>query len=124
VKRIGIALVWTLAGLLTVPLALVLLSPGFTLELGHYNRSYAAKAQIAALLDALQTYRADTSSFPTEEQGLQALRADPGVPGWKGPYLSKDIPVDPWGRPYRYSVIDGHPHIASRDWHEPIAASR
>ena len=105
-------------------MVLFLLSPGVTLRGDHYNRSKAARAQIAQLMSALKTYRSDIGDFPTEEQGLQALRSNPGVHGWHGPYLDRDIPVDPWGHPYRYSVIDGRPGISSPGSHEPIANSQ
>jgi general secretion pathway protein G len=63
----------------------------------------AAKAQINSLMDALRIYKMDTSSFPTTEQGLQALRVKPeNVANWNGPYLPKEIPNDPWGRAYAY----------------------
>jgi general secretion pathway protein G len=52
----------------------------------------------------LTTYRSDTGSFPTTEQGLEALvKAPEGVSNWKGPYLrDSSVPKDPWGRPYQY----------------------
>ena len=66
-------------------------------------RITATKAQIASFMSALDTYKMDVGVFPTTEQGLQALRVRPGnVPQWSGPYLAKDIPDDPWGRPYIY----------------------
>ena len=66
-------------------------------------RVTAAKAQIGSFMSALDTYKMDVGSFPTSEQGLAALRARPSaVPQWNGPYLAKDIPMDPWGRPYIY----------------------
>lgn len=69
-------------------------------------KSTAARAQIEALGLALDSYRLDNDLYPSTEQGLIALRvlptADP-VPGrWRGPYLKKGIPMDPWGNPYRY----------------------
>ena len=58
-----------------------------------------AKAQIAAFQTALSAYKLDTGTFPTTDQGLQALRvAPPGLNNWNGPYLPKEIPLDPWGR--------------------------
>ena len=57
----------------------------------------AARAQIESFVTALNNYLIDVGRYPTSEQGLQALRADPGVPNWNGPYLAKDIPLDPWG---------------------------
>jgi general secretion pathway protein G len=52
----------------------------------------------------LLTYKMNTGSYPTTEQGLQSLITAPeGVSGWKGPYLTTaDVPKDPWGHPYQY----------------------
>jgi general secretion pathway protein G len=69
----------------------------------------AAKAQINGFETALGTYKLDTSTFPSTELGLQALRAKPeGVPNWQGPYLPKDVPMDPWGHPYLYKYPGEH----------------
>lgn len=63
----------------------------------------AAKAQIASLQKALDQYRLDTGRYPSTEQGLQALNDKPAdEPRWAGPYLSKAVPKDPWGRDYDY----------------------
>jgi len=68
-----------------------------------------AKAQIAAFESALAAYRLDVGSFPTTEQGLQALRTrPPGVENWDGPYLPKEIPLDPWKHPYVYASPSEH----------------
>lgn len=68
-----------------------------------------AKAQIAAFQTALSAYKLDTGTFPTTEQGLQALRVAPtGVNNWNGPYLPKEIPMDPWGNPYAYKYPGDH----------------
>jgi general secretion pathway protein G len=63
----------------------------------------AAKAQIELFGTALDAYRLDVGRYPTSEEGLKALREKPsGAEQWKGPYLPKEIPVDPWGRAYIY----------------------
>jgi type II secretion system protein G len=80
---------------------------------GHRARPAATKAQIAAFLAALENYKSDVGEFPTEAQGLRALRIDPGVSGWNGPYLVNDVPADPWGEPYKYRVTDGKPRVFS-----------
>lgn len=68
-----------------------------------------ARAQISAIESALGAYRLDVGSFPTTEQGLQALRVQPsGVENWDGPYVPKDIPMDPWGHPYVYRCPSEH----------------
>ena len=68
-----------------------------------------AKGQIALLESALDTYRLDVGSYPTTEQGLEALREQPaGVERWDGPYVRKELPLDPWGRPYVYESPSEH----------------
>lgn len=68
-----------------------------------------AKAQIAAFQTALSAYKLDTGTFPTTDQGLQALRVAPaGLSNWNGPYLPKEIPMDPWGHPYAYKFPGDH----------------
>lgn len=67
------------------------------------------KAQIAAFETALAAYRLDVGAFPSTEQGLAVLRSRPaGVENWDGPYLPKEIPLDPWGRPYLYRSPSEH----------------
>jgi general secretion pathway protein G len=76
-------------------------------------RVTAARAQINTFMSALSTYKMDTGQFPTTEQGLQSLRVAPaGVPNWQGPYLERELPSDPWGRPYIY-------HYPSEQGEEP-----
>lgn len=69
----------------------------------------AAKAQIELFGTALDTFRLDVGKYPTTEEGLKALREKPsGVEGWNGPYLPKEIPFDPWKRPYIYKSPGEH----------------
>jgi general secretion pathway protein G len=69
-------------------------------------KSTTARTQIELLSVALDGYRLDNGSYPTTDQGLAALRERPTRPpvpaNWRGPYLRKDVPLDPWGRPYLY----------------------
>jgi general secretion pathway protein G len=72
-------------------------------------RQSAAKAQIELFGTALDTFRLDVGRYPTVEEGLKALREKPsGVEGWQGRYLPKEIPVDPWRRPYVYKCPGEH----------------
>jgi general secretion pathway protein G len=69
-------------------------------------KSTTARTQIDLIGVALDNYRLDNGSYPTTEQGLAALRErpnrDPAPINWRGPYLRKAVPMDPWGRPYIY----------------------
>ena len=69
----------------------------------------AAKAQVEMFGTALDTFRLDVGRYPTSEEGLKALREKPsGAERWDGPYLPKEIPPDPWGRPYVYQSPGNH----------------
>jgi general secretion pathway protein G len=67
----------------------------------------AAHSQIDVFVLALNSYRLDNDAFPTAEQGLEVLRTPPAggsaAPNWRGPYLTRVIPSDPWGRPYVFT---------------------
>lgn len=68
-----------------------------------------AKAQIDSLEKALDEYRLDVGSYPTTEQGLEALNTRPqNVEKWAGPYLKKAVPLDPWGAGYVYKSPGDH----------------
>jgi general secretion pathway protein G len=76
-------------------------------------RITAAKTQIDSLFSAaLDMYEADNGNYPSTEQGLLALRVqpttDPAPKNWKGPYLKKDVPLDPWGNAYIYAYPGTH----------------
>jgi general secretion pathway protein G len=66
----------------------------------------AARTQIELFALALDQYRLDNDYYPSTDQGLAALRAKPaGEPearSWRGPYVRKAVPLDPWGRAYLY----------------------
>ncbi len=68
-----------------------------------------AKSQISLFETAIDTYRLDVGKFPSTEQGLRVLRERPqGLDKWDGPYLPKEIPLDPWGNPYDYRSPGEH----------------
>lgn len=64
-----------------------------------------AKAEISNIENAMKFYRLDNFSYPTTEQGIEALVVkpnDPTIRNWKpGGYLAR-LPKDPWGNPYQY----------------------
>lgn len=69
----------------------------------------AARAQIDAFGKALDQYRLDAGHYPTGEQGLSALvDKPPDETKWDGPYLKKNVPLDPWGNPYGYKRPGEH----------------
>lgn len=81
-------------------------------------RGATARTQIEMISVALDSYRLDNGRYPTTQQGLQALRAapvsEPRANNWRGPYLRREVPMDPWGRPYQY-VSPGEQNPQSYD---------
>jgi general secretion pathway protein G len=68
-----------------------------------------ARADVSTVMQALGLYKLDTGTYPSTEQGLNALRVKPeDIAQWAGPYLKADIPNDPWGRPYQYKYPGEH----------------
>ena len=64
----------------------------------------AAKAQIEMFSTAIDSFRLDVGKFPAD---LKELR-ESSDKKWNGPYLPKDIPLDPWGNPYEYKNPGEH----------------
>jgi general secretion pathway protein G len=98
---------FTLLELLVVVVILGLLAsyigPRYFAQVGKAE-SGVARSQIDAFEKAIDQYQLDVGHPPTTEQGLNALFQKPGnETRWKGPYLKKTPPNDPWGRPYQYS---------------------
>ena len=67
-------------------------------------RIVKAQQDIRSIESALNLYKLDNYSYPTTDQGLQALVTKPsGSPepkNWKK-YIDR-LPKDPWGEPYQY----------------------
>lgn len=82
--------------------------PRFFSQIGK-SETKAARAQIDALEKALDQYRLDVGRYPSTEQGLAALMTRPAAEvRWSGPYLRKNVPLDPWGKPYIYKFPGEH----------------
>ena len=76
---------------------------------GESAKRTAARAQIGMFMNALGIYKLDTGLYLPGTVGLQALREKPAdMTNWAGPYLPKDVPLDPWGRPYEYKYPGEH----------------
>jgi general secretion pathway protein G len=103
---------FTLLELLVVMVIIGLLAgfvaPRYFAQVGK-SQVKATRAQIDALDKALEQYRIDVGHLPTSEQGLVALNTQPqGEQNWAGPYLKKEVPLDPWGSPYVYGEPGTH----------------
>ncbi|OGP65338.1 MAG: type II secretion system protein GspG [Deltaproteobacteria bacterium RBG_13_53_10] len=101
-KDRGFTLIEILIVVIIIGLLAALVGPKLFGKVGA-ARQKAAKAQIELFGTALDTFRLDVGRYPASEEGLKALREKPsGAERWEGPYLPKEIPNDPWGKPYIY----------------------
>lgn len=102
-RQPGFSLVELLVVLAILALLVGLVGPRMMQQLGG-AKADTAKLQIADLSAALDLYYIDVGSYPSTEQGLQALLKSPSnAANWNGPYLKKQrIPDDPWGEPFKY----------------------
>ncbi len=101
-RQRGFTLIEILIVVIIIGLLASLVGPKLFGKVGAAKQK-TAKAQIELFGTALDAFRLDVGRYPTSEEGLKALREKPsGADTWQGPYLPKEIPVDPWGRPYVY----------------------
>lgn len=111
----GFTLIELLVVIAVIGTLAVLVAPSVFRNVGDANVA-AARSQIEIFALALDSYRIDNHSYPPTGDGLAALRTLPsGAAGtWRGPYLRKVVPSDPWGRPYVY-VSPGRENPESYD---------
>ncbi len=108
-KRGGFTLLELLIVMIIIGLLAALIGPKMIGRVGE-SRQTVAKQQIEGFSSALEMYKLDTTKYPTQEQGLEALVTQPqGLTNWKGSYLKKKfIPKDPWGNAYVYTYPGEH----------------
>jgi general secretion pathway protein G len=107
-RPLGFTLLELLVVIVIIGLLAGLVAPRFFDQVSKSNTKIA-HAQIDSLEKALDQYRLDVGSYPTTEQGLDALSAKPQtIEKWAGPYLKKAVPPDPWGRRYLYKAPGDH----------------
>ncbi|GJG85046.1 type II secretion system protein G [Gemmatimonadetes bacterium T265] len=103
-RRAGFTLIEILVVIVVIAILATLVAPNIFKHVGA-AKDATARSQMEMLGAALDAYRLDGGTYPTTQQGLDALWQAPSgepAPSWKGPYLRKAVPVDPWGRPYVY----------------------
>ncbi|MCM2311924.1 MAG: type II secretion system major pseudopilin GspG [Steroidobacteraceae bacterium] len=102
----GFTLIELLIVIVILGLLLSLVAPTMFSKVSSSQRK-TATAQMQMLATSLDTYRLDLGEYPPN---LAELRQSTR-PGWDGPYLPRDLPMDPWGNPYQYQVPgdDGQP---------------
>jgi len=94
--------------MLVVALIAILLGAGiyYMADQADYGREVRVMSDIQSITTSLRLYQASNGSYPTTEQGLDALVTKPTtapVPhSWRK--LFDELPIDPWGTPYFYEA--------------------
>lgn len=100
----GFTLLELLVVLVVLGLLVSIVAPRYFSQLGK-SEVTTAQTQLASIAKALDLYRVDVGRYPSTEQGLAALTVAPANEArWRGPYLQKAAPTDPWGHPYLYKA--------------------
>lgn len=101
----GFTLIEILVVITVIAILAGLVSPMIFRNVGDAKVT-AARSQIETFGLALDTYYLHNDYYPSTAQGLAALVVQPNgaeAPrNWRGPYLKRAVPVDPWGTPYHY----------------------
>lgn len=106
-REAGFTLVEVIVVLSIIGLIMSMVGPRV---LGYLTDSKAktAKIQVETLASAVELFFIDNGRYPLESEGLQALVTRPSaLRTWNGPYIKGSaVPLDPWGKPYRYASPD------------------
>ncbi len=101
-RTTGFTLIELLLVLVILGVLAAIVVPKFSGRTEQARRT-AAVSQISTFGTALDAYEVDMGSYPQGRSGLNALLQQPREgTGWRGPYLQKEIPLDPWGNAYIY----------------------
>jgi general secretion pathway protein G len=88
-----------------IALFAMLVAPNMFKNVDKAN-AVAARSQINNFEQALMQYKLSTGAFPPDLEGLRTR--PPNVNQWDGPYLRKEVPLDPWKHPYVYKFPGEH----------------
>ena len=104
----GFTLIELLVVMVILGLLAALVGPRLFGNVDKANVS-ATKTQVEMLGSALDAFRLDVGRYPTTAEGLNALITNPGIDGWNGPYLKKNVvPNDAWKKPFQYQSPGSH----------------
>ena len=106
-RRRGVIILEILVVMIILALLITLVAPNY-LGLGEKAKATVTRSNINSLVLGLKFYHARSSTFPSTEQGLQALMQKPDVgnipKNWEGPYMDANrLPLDGWENKFQYT---------------------
>lgn len=104
----GFSLIELLLVLVILATLAALVVPKFTGR-SEQAKVTAAKTDIGQLEVALDSFEIDNGRYPTTDEGLRALYERPSnCDSWRGPYIKRALPRDPWNNEYIYEYPGSH----------------
>jgi general secretion pathway protein G len=104
----GFTLIELLLVLAILSVLAMMVVPKFT-KRSQQAKNTAAHVDIANIEVAMDAFEVDCGRYPTTEEGIQALVQQPSdLADWKGPYVKRGLPKDPWANPYVYQCPGQH----------------
>ncbi|TBW56012.1 type II secretion system protein GspG [Marinobacter halodurans] len=104
-RNAGFTLIEIMVVMVILGLLVAIVAPNI-LGRSDQARVTVAQTQMSNIANALDLYRLDNGSYPSTQQGLQALVTKPsGSPepkNWNPDGYLKSVPEDPWGNEYQY----------------------
>ncbi len=94
----GFTLIELLIVIIILGLLAALVTPKLVGKVGK-SKPKIAQAQIQAFCNAIDVFKLDMGRYPKD---LEELVKKVDDSKWEGPYLPKEIPLDPWGHRYEY----------------------
>ena len=95
----GFTLIEILVVMAIIGMLAVMVAPNIFNQQAGAQRD-AALSQISALEAALDTHRLDVGEYPASLEGLRENISNRA--SWNGPYLRREVPLDPWRYEYVY----------------------
>jgi general secretion pathway protein G len=113
-RQRGFTLIEIMVVMVIIAMLAALVGPRVMNALGG-SKVKATRIQIENLANAIDTFHLDVGRYPTQQEGLQTLVANPAdkpINNWRGPYLKKlKVPTDEWGNPFLYTVPSKRPGV-------------
>jgi general secretion pathway protein G len=103
-RRPGFTLIEVMVVIVVIAVLATLVAPNVFRHVGS-AKDATARSQIEMFGAALDAYRLDVGHYPTTAEGLDALWTQPAdltTNQWRGPYIKKAVPLDPWQHAYVY----------------------
>jgi general secretion pathway protein G len=98
-KARGFTLIEILVVMAIIGMLAVMVAPNLFRQQAGAMRD-AALSQISSLETALDSYRLDMNRYP--DSLAELMENESSSASWNGPYLRREVPMDPWGNEYEY----------------------